>query len=118
LTDLDERRIHNAESCGNSLESGHEDMHQRRPDVGLIPLLTGLDVTGRDTAIKVVEVVFNTLVGIENSIWIVLEVVGRSTKPEGVELGRTEEDLLIFGSILSVYLRRITVNWEVDLLRL
>ncbi|KAI6757098.1 hypothetical protein HG531_002923 [Fusarium graminearum] len=75
-------------------------------------------VESRDAAITVVKVVFDTLVSGVNGKWVVLEVVGRSTKPEGVELGRAEEDLLSLGSILCIHHGCILIHGEIDLLRL
>lgn len=89
-------------------------MHQWRPDIRLIPLLSRLDITRRNTTLTGIQVVRDTLVSIEDSIWVILEIVGSSAQPEGVELGRAEEDLLALGSILLVNLGSVVVGWVKD----
>lgn len=65
-----------------------------RPDVGLVPLLAGLDVAGWDAAGLGVEISRHAVVGARHGIGVVFDVVWRGAGPEGVELADVEEDLL------------------------
>ncbi|KAI6767323.1 hypothetical protein HG530_005332 [Fusarium avenaceum] len=110
--------VGHALELGYLFESSHEDVHHGRPNVRLVPLLTSLDVARRNTTLTLIKVGSNTLVCTEDSVWVVLEIVGSSAEPEGIELGRTEEDLFSFGGILCVHRHGVVVGREVNLLRL
>lgn len=111
------RRVLRFESRRHVVEALHEDVHVRRPHVGLVPLLAGLDVAGWDAAGLGVEICRHAVVGARHGIGVVLDVVWRGAGPEGIELADVEEDLLPRGGGLPVERDGILVCGDVDVLR-
>lgn len=91
-------------------------MHQRRPDIGLIPLLRGTEVGGRNTTAAGIEIGRDALIGVEDGVGVVLEMLRRSTSPEGVELSDAEEDLLALRSSVPVNGISVVVSRVEDVL--
>lgn len=99
------------------VEALHENVLVRRPDVGLVPLLAGLDVAGWNPAGLGIEISRHAVVSARHGIRIVLDVVWRGAGPEGVELADVEEDLLARGSCLPVERDGVFVCGDVHVLR-
>lgn len=111
-------RVLGAKGGGRVGQALHEDVHQGRPHVGLVPLLPALEVGRGDAALAAGQVRGDAREDGLDGKGVAPEVRRRGALPEGVELADVEEDLLAGGRAARVGVDRggVVVGKDVDVL--